>query len=113
MNNQIKHYIIINENKHIVHGFSTAFEQPLGTDICISKGNLDARHFELLGEINPSLTDENGISLYKYTDKVEKRTEEEIQADLDIINSLPKPKTELELLQETVDMLLIDSLGGI
>jgi len=110
MINSFQHYIRIDENKNIIYGFSTAFEQPLEADICINEDG--SRHFELFGVINISLTDEKGIRLYKYTDKVEKRTEDEIQADLDIINSKPKPKTELEILQETVDMLLLESLGG-
>lgn len=107
----MKHYLRIDNLNRCLHGFSDAFEQPVGTDICINENG--GRHLELLGTINPTLTDLNGIHLYKYTDKVEKRTEEEIQADLDIINSKPKPKTELEILQETVDMLLLESLGGI
>ncbi len=111
MDNKIKHYIRTNGKKHITYGFSTAFEQPLESDICINEES--RRHFELLGEVNPPLIDENSLSLYKYTDKVEKRTQEEMQADLVIINATPKPKTELELIKETVDLLLIESLGGI
>jgi len=84
MDNQIKHYIRANENKHIVHGFSTVFEQPLETDICI---NEDAdRHFELLDEVNPPLKDKNGIFRFKqYYNNPTLRTDEDKQPELLIV----------------------------
>ena len=41
------------------------------------------------------------------TEWVEDMTQEEIDA----LNSQPKPKTQLEILQETVDILVLDNLG--
>lgn len=85
MGNQIKHYIRLDENSNIIHRFSTAFEQPLESDICINEDT--GRHFELLGEVNPSLKDENRILRFKYDNVPVIRTDEEKQPELDIINA--------------------------
>jgi len=85
MDNQTKHYIRVNENKHIVRGFSTAFEQPLETDICINEEG--GRHFELLGEINPTLKDGNRIFKYRFDNIPILRTAEEKQLELLLIQS--------------------------
>ncbi len=99
MNAKTKHYIRISENKHIIHGFSEAFEQPLETDICITEKG--GRHFELLGKANPCLKDENGIFRFKFEITPMLRTEEEKQPELDTINALPKPKS----IEERLDIL--------
>ena len=76
-----KHYIKIDTEGHIIKGFSDAFEQPILGDICINEQG--GRHFEMLGVVNPPLTEENGVYQYKYVDGVvSERTAEEIQADI-------------------------------
>jgi hypothetical protein len=90
-----KHYITL-DGLNILRGFSSAFEQPLEGDICINDDG--GRHFEIDGEINPCLNNQNGVHLYKYVaGTIIPRTTEEIQIDEDIINSRPLPKSEAEL----------------
>lgn len=59
-----KHYIRIDADDYIIHGFSDAFEQPRPDDILINEQG--GRHFELLGEINPPLQDIERRYLYRY-----------------------------------------------
>jgi len=103
----MNHYIRLSEQNHIVKGFSDAFEEPLETDIIINaEGD---RHFELNGVVNPSLFDDNQCPLYEYDNGILELTGEEKQAWLD---AQPKPqKTELEIIKDAVDRLIIDSLG--
>lgn len=76
-----KHYIAIDTNGRIIKGFSDAFEQPIDGDICINEQG--GRHFEMLGVVNPPLTEETGVYQYKYVDGiVSERTTEEIQGDI-------------------------------
>jgi hypothetical protein len=85
-----KHYIRIDAINCIIKGFSDAFEQPGEGDICINQQG--CRHFELLGQINPPLTNMSGIHLYKYTDgAVTETTEAERAAEL---ANMQKPVTE-------------------
>lgn len=87
-----KHYIRIDANNCIIKGFSDAFEQPEVNDICINQEG--DRHFELLGQVNPSLTTISGIHLYKYTDgAVTETTESERAAEL---AAMPKPVSEID-----------------
>ncbi|MGN6715300.1 hypothetical protein [Anaerocolumna jejuensis] len=78
-----KHFIRLDANSCIIKGFSDAFEQPEDGDICINQeGN---RHFELSGQVNPSLFDGYGCLEYKYapdTQTVSKTTNAEKQAGL-------------------------------
>lgn len=94
-----KHYIRIDDQSRIIRGFSTDFEQPEESDICI---NEDAgRHFEINGIINPSLSDGNSVCLFKYeNNQVVQRIDDEIQ--IEISNLSPPPPTELELLKTQV-----------
>jgi hypothetical protein len=97
-----KHYIRLDNNNNITKGFTDYFEEALSTDVCIQ---LDAgNQFELLGMINPFLVmDYTLISLYKYIDgNVVIKTDEEIQAEIKLI---PAPKTQIELMQEQIDIL--------
>ena len=88
-----KHYIRIDNNRIITKGFSTDFEKPQENDICINEDG--GRHFELLGQINPSLLNMQGVYLYKYENgEITKRTEEEIGRD---INEIPKEPSQAEL----------------
>ena len=96
-----KHYIRLDGDK-IIKGFSTAFEQPQEGDVLIAENA--GRHFELGGQINPPLTNDEGIALYKWDGTaVIERTQEEIQADIDKIPS--PPKSEVELLRERIKVL--------
>lgn len=72
-----KHYIRIDFNNIIIHGFSDAFEQPKVADICINEQG--GRHFELNGVINPPLTTDSGMFKYKYVNGiVAERTVDEL-----------------------------------
>lgn len=85
-----KHYITIDDRGRIVNGFSDAFRNPSDADICINEqGGYQFRLFPG-GEENPQLHEwQYMIPMYKYEgNKVVKRTEEEIEAD---IAALPKP----------------------
>ena len=96
-----KHYITLDEQNHIVNGFSDAFCQPTDTDICINEhGGYQFRLFPD-GEENPSLFDWNGmIPLYKWENgEVIKRTEEEIEADRKIANT-PTIEQQIESLKQ-------------
>ena len=83
-----KHYISIDSNNRIIKGFSEVFEMPQETDICINENG--GRHFELLGIINPPLTNDQGVFIYKYEDKqVLRRTEDEIHQEYTSIAIVP------------------------
>ena len=55
-----KHYIRLNKNGFIIKSFSTAFEQPLDTDVYIEDGG---RHYNL-----PNIYDDNNIPQLQYID---------------------------------------------
>lgn len=83
-----KHYVTINENGVILRGFSDDFEQPNVGDVCICEDG--GRHFELNGVINPSMTDYNGVPLYKMVGgKVTARAQEELDADKPVVVPAP------------------------
>lgn len=64
-----KHYIRVDSNGFIIHGFSDAFEQPQTGDICINTNG--GRQFMLLDQYNPMLLDfPSGSPLYKYVNGV-------------------------------------------
>ena len=58
-----KHYIT-EQNGFVINGFSTAFQQPTETDVCINEDG--GRHFQLNGVTNPQIKDDEGFSFYKY-----------------------------------------------
>lgn len=95
-----KHYIRIDSNNIIIHGFSDAFEQPIEGDIPL-QGDL-GRHFQI------PLTTERGQFKYKLEDSafVERATEE-LDAEW---NARPAPpptiEEQLEALQAVVNFLL-------
>lgn len=96
-----KHYIRLDNSNRIIKGFSTDFEEPLKTDICICEDG--ERHFELNGVINPQLVNMDGTHIYKYIDnKVIETTEEERKAE---IESYPKPTNQS--LEDRVNNLTI------
>lgn len=57
------HYVRVDEDNYVIHGFSDAFEQPIEGDIPF-KTSLD-RHFSLGGKINAPLFAPNCLPLYK------------------------------------------------
>lgn len=97
-----KHYIRLDTNNRIIKGFSDAFEQPEEQDICINQEG--GRHFELLGQVNPLLTNMDGSHLYKYEDGniveiTEAEQEEEVgQSQLSALKAqlIAKSKENLE-----------------
>ena len=96
-----RHYIRTDENNSIIRGFSDAFEQPQSDDICINEqGGYQFRIFDG-GEENPSLTNDDGIALYKWDGKaVKARTKKEIAVDTP--EPLQPQPTETEKLYELV-----------
>ena len=106
-----KHYIRV-ENGIVIKGFSDAFEQPTDTDILINdKGG---RHFELDGEINPPLYDENFCHLYRFDGELRKATSEELEAEREANYVEPEPTEEeiaLELLADHEYRLCMMELG--
>lgn len=102
-----KHYISIDEQNIIIKGFSDVFEQPTDTDICIDENG--QRHFELFGEINPALINEQGIALYKWDgEQVAQRTTEEIQTELDelyLLHSLVPTQDEIDKAIRTIETI--------
>lgn len=104
--NENKHYIRLDINNNIIFGFSDAFITPIVTDICINLNG--GRQFEINGIINPNILDNNLIPNYKYNNNV---IEELTITDKNLY--IPNlPKSNFEILQETVDALVITSLGG-
>lgn len=73
-----KHYIRVLDG-NIIKGFSDAFDIPNENDICINTNG--GRHFEISGELNPSLY-VDGVCLYKYTNnKIVKKTDDEVNTE--------------------------------
>ena len=97
------HYIRLEGNK-VIKGFSDAFEEPQEGDILIAENA--GRHFEYDGQVNPPLSDEDGIPAYKYAkNKMGKRTKAEIEADR---KALPAPEpSEMERLKGDVERLIL------
>ena len=80
-----KHYIRIDEENRIIHGFSDAFGQPQDGDICINdKGGYQFRLViaDGLSEENPPLRDDYGVLLYRWDGEYAvRRSDEELEAD--------------------------------
>ena len=77
------HFVKV-ENGRITDGFSNAFRQPQGSDICINEhGGYQFRLFPA-GEENPPLTDTlTGCHLYRYDGgQIRKATDAELAAEL-------------------------------
>ena len=112
-----KHFIRIDDRNRMVMGFSDAFNNSSPsegeTDILINEQG--GRHFRLILDGKPThenpvdlMWDENNISLLKWdakNKKIVKRTEREIQADIDAIPALKSiiPVEErIEYLEKTL-----------
>lgn len=99
-----KHYIRIDARNRIIHGFSDAFEQPRDGDICVDEQG--GRHFELFSEINPPLLSELGISLYAWKgNKAVKRSDAEIQADIDVLPKSEQPDDLGKIIKEQAEKI--------
>lgn len=102
-----KYYIRTREDGCIVDGWSDGPLPDKSTEGAIlfnAKGTYQFR-LEPGGEENPSLTTFEGVPLYKYVnDKVEKRSDEDIQAE--IAQLPPPPPSEIERLRADVDFAL-------
>lgn len=64
--NENKHYIRLDSDGYIIHGYSDAFESFVDGDICINKSG--GRQFVMMGVVNPSIISLQGGLLYKYID---------------------------------------------
>ena len=96
-----KHYIITDGADRILRGFSTDFEQPDESAICINEDC--GRHFELNGVINPPMTDYNGVPLYMFDGKqVVARSAAEIEADKPVVVPVPSIEERLVQVEELV-----------
>ena len=98
-----KHYIRVVDGI-VTKGFSDAFEEPTDTDICINEKG--GRHFEIDGEINPPLFNEQMCYLYRYDGELRKATDEELKAEFEANYTEPEP-TEEEKLRADIDFLAI------
>jgi len=58
------HYVRLDESGSVAYGFSDAFEESQPGDILIT--DRGGRHFEIDGEINPTMSDYAGAYLYKH-----------------------------------------------
>lgn len=107
MNNN-KHYIRIDDNNHIIKGFSDAFEEPVEFDICINEEG--GRQFELLEEINPPLHAKNRTHRYKYEEGAVRKTTSEEQDNEYASFPVPTPQITVEerlvIAEDTINFLL-------
>lgn len=101
-----RHYIKVDDQNHITDGWSDGISPDRDTtdSICINEqGGYQFRLYHN-GEENPLLYADGWIPLYMWDgEKVQKRTEEEVEADR---AALPKPPpSEQEQLRADVDFL--------
>lgn len=97
-----KHYIRVVDGI-VTKGFSDAFENPSESDICINEKG--GRHFEINGEINPPLFNEDFTHVYRYDTELRKATEAELAEELDTLKTetIEEPSTEDDILAMIVD----------
>ena len=99
-----KVYARINENGNVTRVFSTAFESPQETDIRLKEGAGD-EYAHVQGEYD--LYDEYGRHNYKIVDGSMVKIAENEKPPIPI-----PPKSEIEQIQETLDMVVLSMLGG-
>ena len=95
-----RHYVAINEQNHIISGWSDGPEPDVSTDGAILLTDKGGYQFRLYsdGEENPNLMNCEGVFLFKWdakNKKIVRRTEKEIQADIDAIPA-PEPVIPME-----------------
>lgn len=115
-----KHYIRIDKENKIIYGFSSDFEKPLPTDICINENG--GRQFELLGEVNPNLLNEDGCHRFRYdsittsheVEIVEDASDEVVVTeDVDTSNvTLDDPEATLENVEVKVERVVKATAKG-
>lgn len=111
MNYYNKHYIRIDGNENITHGFSDAFEQPLDSDICINEQGGYQFRLEANGPENPQLRNEHGVCFYKYLgEQVVAKSSEDIAAETPA--PAPAAPTLETRLSAAEDALLALLMGG-
>ena len=100
-------YIETNPAGEVTRIFSDAFEQPGEGAVLIGEGSGDVYVHAQSHYLAKDIRDEYGRANYRWTgEALEEIPEEEKPA-------APAPgRSELEILRETVDMLVISALGG-
>lgn len=101
-----KHYIRLNEAGIIVHGFSSAFEQPQDGDVLISEDG--PRHFQ---QVWPeSLMNERGQYRYKWIDRQRvERPQTELDAEWNVRPpASPSVQEKLDQIQDNLDKAVIE-----
>lgn len=97
---EYNHYIRIDANNIIIHGFSDAFEEPQKDDIQLT-GEF-GRHFQV------QLTNERGQFIYKWEDNaMVERTQTELDAEIQALP--PKPPSlqdQVIAIQQVINLLL-------
>ncbi|MGO4345549.1 hypothetical protein AB4Z45_08665 [Paenibacillus sp. MCAF9] len=96
--NGYKHYIRTNEAGMIIHGFSSAFEQPLETDYLFAEEA--SRHFH--ESFTEPLTNERGQYRFKVIDaEFVARSQEELDAEWQLRPLTPLSELDLLKLENT------------
>jgi len=118
-----KHYIVTNDQNHIVDGFSDAFRTPTENDICINEQGSYQFRLIIGGELteeNPPLYEGFGaILLYEWNgSEVVRRAEADLEADrLAEAERMEKareeaernsPQAQIERLSEALDELIMN-----
>jgi len=121
-----RQFIRIDDRERIIHGYSDEFEEYQEGDIEINADTNAGRHFviNIDGEwlTNPSLTNEHGVPLYKWSGtEIQVRTPKEIEDDTpeppelpdpppdppnDLITRIEELEDEVEALQGTINTML-------
>lgn len=107
-----KHYVIVDDDMHIIRGWSSKYDPDQSTDnaICITEDGGD--NFELLGDTNPVMTSTEGAHLYKYDKKsksVVATTTKEQSAELDSLLVSPKIEELINLSKLMLQQFLEDN----
>lgn len=106
-----KHYIKIALNKDVIDWFSDAYRQPDNDCICVCE--CGERLFQIDGVDNPPMdinVKDSTIYLYRWYDAFYKKTDAEIQAEIDAlpVNTTPTLEEQIAHLQAVVLALSIE-----
>ena len=100
-------YIETNPAGEVTRIFSDAFEQPGAGDVLIDEGSGDKYVHAQSHYLAKDIRDEYGRANYRWTGEALEEIPEEEKPEA------PAPgRSEMEILRETVDMLVISALGG-
>lgn len=104
---QWKVYVEANPAGEVTRIFSDAFEQPGEGAVLIGEGSGDVYVHAQSHYLAKDIRDEYGRANYRWTGEALEEIPEEEKPEI------PAPgRSELEILRETVDMLVISALGG-